>query len=52
MKTITHTHNHQEHHSPTSKKAGSFDIFYPLRRLVDGFQVKNRGSNRIIKDNW
>ena len=41
MKTITHTHHHPNNHSPTSKKSGSFDILYPLRRLVDGIQVKN-----------
>ncbi|NMG17927.1 Mo-dependent nitrogenase C-terminal domain-containing protein [Brasilonema bromeliae] len=48
MKTITHTHHHQNHHSPTSKKSGSFEILYPLRRLVDGIQVKNARLAHLI----
>jgi hypothetical protein len=41
MKTITHNHHHPIAHPPKYKKSGSFDILYPLRRLVDGIQVKN-----------
>ncbi|MGH7999276.1 MAG: Mo-dependent nitrogenase C-terminal domain-containing protein [Brasilonema sp.] len=48
MKTITHTHHHQNHHPQTSKKPGSFDILYPLRRLVDGLQVKNAQLAHLI----
>lgn len=45
MKTITrnptHTHTHTTSHPPKSQKSKSFDILYPLRRLVDGIKVKN-----------
>lgn len=48
MKTITHTHNHQNHHPPTQKKSSSLDILYPLRHLVDGIQVKNARFAHLI----
>ncbi|ARV60580.1 nitrogenase [Nostocales cyanobacterium HT-58-2] len=48
MKTITHTHNHPNPHPPTYKKSGSFDLLYPLRRLVDGIQVKNARLAHLI----
>lgn len=48
MKTITRNHTHPNHHLRTYKKSGSFDIFYPLRRLVDGIQVKNARLGHLI----
>ncbi|GAB1538639.1 hypothetical protein NUACC21_13020 [Scytonema sp. NUACC21] len=41
METVNHTHNHPNYHPPNSKKSRSFDILYPLRRLVDEIQIKN-----------
>ncbi|WP_071599796.1 Mo-dependent nitrogenase C-terminal domain-containing protein [Mastigocladopsis repens] len=48
MKTITHNHTHSNHHSPTYNKSNTLDIFYPLRRLVDGTQVKNARLAHLI----
>lgn len=39
MATITHSHEH--HSQPTSYKESDFDILYPLRRWLDGIQIKN-----------
>ncbi len=41
MKSITENHSHLNHHPPKYKKSRLLDIFYPLRLLVDGIQVKN-----------
>ncbi|KYC39131.1 nitrogenase [Scytonema hofmannii PCC 7110] len=41
METVTHTHTHPNYHPPNNKKSGSFDILYPLRRLVDKIQIRN-----------
>ncbi|KAF3888209.1 MULTISPECIES: Mo-dependent nitrogenase C-terminal domain-containing protein [Nostocales] len=41
METVNHTHTHPNYHPPNNKKSGSFDILYPLRRLVDKIQIRN-----------
>jgi Mo-dependent nitrogenase C-terminus len=38
--THTHTHSHPSYHPPNQNK-WRFDIFYPLRLLVDKMSVKN-----------
>ncbi|MBW4612933.1 MAG: Mo-dependent nitrogenase C-terminal domain-containing protein [Desmonostoc vinosum HA7617-LM4] len=50
MESINHhTHHHHEHYHPRKyKKLGFLDILNPLRRLVDGIQVKHNRFAHII----
>jgi Mo-dependent nitrogenase C-terminus len=41
MKTIPHGHNHRNYHPLNSQRIPSFDILYPLRRLLDKIEIKN-----------
>ncbi|MBK1989457.1 Mo-dependent nitrogenase C-terminal domain-containing protein [Sphaerospermopsis aphanizomenoides BCCUSP55] len=41
MASIPHSHPHSNYHPPNYKNPGSFDILSPLRRLVNGIQIKN-----------
>ncbi|MEB3182571.1 MAG: Mo-dependent nitrogenase C-terminal domain-containing protein [Nostocaceae cyanobacterium] len=36
------THSHHNYLPPDKRESGFFDILYPLRQFVNGFQVKNR----------
>jgi hypothetical protein len=48
----THTHNHNHDrphsHSPNGQESASLDILYPLRRLIDGTQIKNSRLAHLI----
>ncbi|WP_193195409.1 Mo-dependent nitrogenase C-terminal domain-containing protein [Nostoc sp. MG11] len=46
--THTHSHPHPNYHPPNQKKSGSFDILNPLRRVVDGIQVKHNRIAHLI----
>ncbi|MBD2294278.1 Mo-dependent nitrogenase C-terminal domain-containing protein [Anabaena sphaerica FACHB-251] len=48
MASIHHSHPHPNYHPPNYKKPGSFDILNPLRRLVDGIQIKNSRLAHLI----
>ncbi|MFN6568653.1 Mo-dependent nitrogenase C-terminal domain-containing protein [Dendronalium sp. ChiSLP03b] len=45
----THTHSHVNYHPPNYKKSGWFNnILNPLRKVVDGFEVKNYRLAHLI----
>ncbi|MBE8965427.1 Mo-dependent nitrogenase C-terminal domain-containing protein [Nostoc sp. LEGE 12450] len=45
----THTHPHPNYHPPNQKKRGWFNnLLNPLRRVVDGIQVKNNRFAHLI----
>ncbi|MBN3947524.1 MAG: Mo-dependent nitrogenase C-terminal domain-containing protein [Nostoc sp.] len=53
METINHshehTHTHPNYHPPNYKKPGKFhNLLNPLRRVVDGIQVKNNRIAHLI----
>jgi hypothetical protein len=48
MASIPHSHPHPNYHLPNYQKPGNFDIFRPLRRLVDGIQIKNYRLAHLI----
>jgi hypothetical protein len=41
MDSIPHSHPHPNHHPPNYKDSGSFDLLKPLRRWMDGIEVKS-----------
>ncbi|TAF10586.1 MAG: nitrogenase [Nostocales cyanobacterium] len=50
MASIPHSHPHPNYHPPNYKKSRSFDLLSPLRRLLDGIQIKNsRLAHRICQ---
>ncbi len=51
MATISHSQDHtHDYHAPKNRGHGSFNILFPLRRWLDGIQVKNaRLANLICK---
>jgi hypothetical protein len=48
MASIPHSHPHPNYHPPNYQNPGNFDIFRPLRRLVDGIPVKNNRLAHLI----
>ena len=48
MASIPHSHPHPNYHPPSYQNPGNFDIFRPLRKLVDGIPVKNNRLAHLI----
>ncbi len=49
MESVTHSHDHHNYHPPYYQKPGYFDnLINPLRRLVDGIQVKHSRLAHLI----
>ncbi|WP_017655992.1 Mo-dependent nitrogenase C-terminal domain-containing protein [Fortiea contorta] len=50
METITHNHSHEHsnYHPSNYKKSRFFQLFNPLRQLVDGIQVKHYRFAHLI----
>ncbi|TAE61100.1 MAG: nitrogenase [Nostocales cyanobacterium] len=41
-------HSHPNYHPPNYQNPGNFDIFRPLRRLVDSIKIKNYRLAHLI----
>jgi hypothetical protein len=46
MPSMPHSHSH--YYPPKYKNPGALDILNPLRRLIDGTQVKNRRLAHVL----
>jgi hypothetical protein len=41
-------HSHHQYHPPNYQNTGNFDIFKPLRKLLNGIEVKNYRLAHLI----